>query len=244
MLKPSLAILALALVPTAADAGDWGGVFSAVTYASDYRFQGVSSTDLRPAVQGYAHWQRGDGVFAGVFASQVHYYDGGPKLEVDAYAGKHFELHGGRTELTPEVLYSTFPNDPTPGPTLDFVELELIAKRRAGPLTLTGTAQFTPQASYGTGRAWVAEGEAAYAANSRLTLKALIGRRWTQQGNDRTYFSLGAALGLSPSLYGPRYVVELKYQGTDLSRSECGFNPRICAPTLTGSLTVSLPPIL
>lgn len=244
MLKPSFAILALALAPNAAYAADWGGIFSAVTYASDYRFQGVSSTDLRPAIQGYAHWQRADGLFAGVFASQVHFYDGGPKLEVDAYAGKHFQLDGGRAELTPEVLYSTFPNNPTPGATFDFVELELIAKRRAGPLTLTGTAQFTPQASYGAGRAWVAEGEADFAVNSRVTVKSLLGRRWTQRGIDRTYFGLGADLALRPSRFGPRYVVELKYQGTDLSRAECGFNPRICAPALAASLTVTLPPIL
>src|SRR5690348_6113365 len=100
----ALASLALLLAPAAARAGDWGGSSSGITYASDYRYQGVSSTDLRPALQGYVHWQRADGVFAGVFASQVHYYDGGPRLKLDGYAGKHFELDGGRTELTPEVL--------------------------------------------------------------------------------------------------------------------------------------------
>ena len=241
---PLIAAVATLLAAPAAQAGGWGGVFSALTYTSDYRYQGVSSTDLRPALQGYVHWQRADGVFAGVFASQVHYYDGGPKLEVDAYAGKHFELDGGKTELTGEVLYSTFPNNPTPGPTFDFLELEFIAKHRAGPLTLTGAANFTPQGSYGAGETWVAEGEADYAVTSALTLKALAGRRWVHRGVDRNYWSLGGAYGFGKTIAGPRYVVELKYQGTDLDRAQCGFNPRICSPALVGAVTVSLPPIL
>jgi len=244
MRTPALALLALLLAPAAARAADWGGIFSAVTYTSDYRYQGVSSTDLRPALQGYVHWQRPDGVFAGVFASQVHYYDGGPRLEFDGYAGRRFELDGGETELTPEVLYSSFPNNPTPGPTFDFVELELIARRKAGPLTLTATTAFTPQGSYGAGEVWLAEGEADYALTPRLTLKALAGRRWVHRGVDRDDFSLGAALGLGQGRFGPRYVVELKYQGTDLDRIQCGFNPRICAPALVGSVTLNLPPIL
>jgi uncharacterized protein (TIGR02001 family) len=247
MKNARLALFAVAafLAASSAQAGDWGGVFSAVTWTSDYRYQGVSSTDLRPALQAYVHWQRADGVFAGVFTSEVHYYDGGPRQEVDAYAGKHFELDGGRTEVTPEVLYSSFPNNHTPGPTFDFLELELIGKRRAGPLTLTGTTAVTPQASYGAGEAWLAEGEADYALTPRLTLKALVGRRWVQRGEDRTYWSAGAALAFGKaSVAGPRYLVELKYQATNLDRAECGFNPRICGPALVGALTVNLPPIL
>jgi uncharacterized protein (TIGR02001 family) len=239
-----MAALLLILAPSAAHAGDWGGVFSALTYTSDYRYQGVSSTDLRPALQGYVHWQRADGLFAGVFASQVHYYDGGPRLEIDAYAGKHFELDGGRTELTAEALYSTFPNNPTPGPTFDFLELETIARHQAGALTLTGAATLIPEASYGAGVAWTVEGQADLALGHGLTLKGLVGRRWTHKGPDRTYFSAGAALGLGKARFGPRYIVELKYAGTNLDRTECGYNPRICAPAWVGALTVNLPPIL
>jgi uncharacterized protein (TIGR02001 family) len=244
MRTPVFALFTLLLAPSAACAGDWGGVFSAVTYTSDYRYQGVSSSDLRPALQGYVHWQRADGVFAGVFASQVHYYDGGPRLEVDTYAGRHFELDGGRTEVTPEILYSAFPDNPTPGPTFDFLELKLEAKRRRGPLTFTTDAAFMPRASYGAGEAWLLEGEADYAVTPRFSLKALAGRRWVHRGVDRNYWSLGAAYGFGGTRAGPRYIVELKYQGTNLSREQCGFNPRICGPEVAGSLTVNLPPIL
>jgi uncharacterized protein (TIGR02001 family) len=238
----ALAALALAAL-TPAHPRDWGQL-TAVTYTTDYRYQGVSNTDLGPALQGYLHWQRADGVFAGVFASQVHYYDGGPKLEVDTYAGKHFEFDGGGVEITPEILYSTFPDTPTPGPTFDFLELKLEAKRRAGPLTVTADSAFMPQASYGAGEAWLVEGEADYALTPRLSLKALAGRRWVHRGVDRNYWSLGAAYGFGGSRAGPRYVVELKSQGTNLSRGQCGFNPRICGPEVVGSLTVNLPPLM
>jgi len=239
----ALAALAVLAAPPAR-AGPWGGLFSGITWTSDYRYQGISSTDKRPALQGYLHWQRPDGVFAGVFASDVHYYDGGPKLEIDAYAGKHVELAGGRTEFTPEVLYSTFPNNRTPGPTFDFLELKVEAKRRRGPLTLAADAAFTPQASFGAGEAWIVEGEADYALTPSLTLKALAGRHWAHLGADRDYVSLGGAWGLHPSAFGPRYVVEVKYQSTSLSPARCGFNPRICGPALVGSLSVNLPPLM
>src|SRR4051812_38544706 len=91
---------AMALAPTPARAGDWGGLFSAVTLASDYRYQGVSESLGRPVVQGYVHWWRPDGFYAGVFAAQADFgYVGAPSYEIDAYAGKNVRLQGGRTEL-------------------------------------------------------------------------------------------------------------------------------------------------
>jgi hypothetical protein len=59
-MKSALALASLLLtLPVAADAGGrWGGLFSAVTLASDYRYQGVSESLGRPVVQGYVHWYR------------------------------------------------------------------------------------------------------------------------------------------------------------------------------------------
>ena len=54
-MKPlAAAATALLAFPSVADAGanDWGGLFSAVTLASDYRYQGVSESRGRPVVQG------------------------------------------------------------------------------------------------------------------------------------------------------------------------------------------------
>lgn len=61
---------------------------------------------------------------------------------------------------------------------------------------------------------------------------------------DRDYWNLGPAISFGQTPYGPRYVIEVRYQDTSLDRAHCGFNPDICGPAVVGSLTVSLPPIL
>src|SRR3954451_19981288 len=100
---------AATLAPTPAHAGDWGGLYSAVTRASDYRYQGVSESRGRPVVQGYVHWYRPDGYFAGVFGTQLDFgYQGAPTYEIDAYAGKNFRLGAGKTELKLQAMYTTF----------------------------------------------------------------------------------------------------------------------------------------
>ena len=242
---PILAALALAAWPaTRAQAADAGGLFSAVIWTSDYRFQGISNTDRRPALQGYVHWWRPDGFYAGLFATEVHYYDGGPRLELDAYAGKTFALDQGRSQLKAEVMYTSFPRNPTPGPTFDFVQVKGEAQRRAGRWTLLGSASFTPQASYGAGEAWLAQAQADYAVAPRLTLRAQAGRRWVHRGADRTFWSLGASRSLGGTAQQPRSVVALRYESTNLAPRACGFNPRICGPELIGSVTLNLPPLM
>jgi len=67
-MKPALALAGLlTALPATAQAGSWGGVFSAVTLASDYRYQGVSESLGKPVVQGYVHWARPDGFYLGAF---------------------------------------------------------------------------------------------------------------------------------------------------------------------------------
>ncbi|WP_337187424.1 TorF family putative porin [Phenylobacterium sp.] len=237
---PAALSLTAALLPApAARAGDWGGLFSAVMLASDYRYQGVSNSNNGPAMQGYVHWWRPDNWYAGVFATQVDYgYAQGPDFELDLYAGRHFVLDGGRTRLTGEVMATVFPDDRTPGPTLNFVQVKAVARRTEGPWTFAGAASFVPEASYGGGRAWRLESEAHYAVRPGLKAKALAGRAWRERGVDRSYWSLGAEATWKT------VTVEVKYQDTDLSKRRCGFNPDVCGPALVGVLTVALPPIL
>ena len=236
-LLPTAAILLAASLPAPlAQAHEWGGIFSAVMVASDYRYQGSSSSNLKPVVQGYAHLYRPDGYYAGVFATQVDYgYDNSPSYEVDAYAGKNIRL--GKTELKLEAMYSTFPDNQTWGPTLDFLSLKAAAKRTEGKLSLSGAAVFTPQGPYGAGEGWRAEGEAGYAVNPKLKLKALAGHSWTHRGQDRSYWELGATTSWK------NLALEVRYTDNSLSPARCGFNPDICGPAVVGTLTVSLPPI-
>jgi uncharacterized protein (TIGR02001 family) len=237
LLAPAaLAAILAALPATASAQQDWG-VFSALTLTSDYRFQGVSSSDNHPALQGYVHWQNKAGLYVGVFASQVDYNDYGTSYEIDTYAGRHFDLADGKTQITPELMYSTFPDNETPGPTYDFLQAKLSAERTEGRLKMKATVAFTPQASYGAGQAGLLQTQASYVVTDKLKLDASLGRYWVDRRPDRTFWSAGA------SYQWKTVTLDLRYEATDLSRRECGFNPNICGPAVVGRLTVALPPI-
>jgi uncharacterized protein (TIGR02001 family) len=237
-MKTPLAALAICVLPAAADAQDWG-VFSAVMLASDYRYQGVSESRGHGVMQGYVHWQDRAGWFVGVFGTQVDFgYPGGPSYELDSYAGKTLAFDGGKTELKLQGMYTSFPDDRTPGPTLDFAQISAQAKRRAGAWTLMATAAYDPQGSYGSGPVKRLEGEADFQAAKWLTLKAQLGTQGGGRGHERSYGSFGAVATWKTVAF------EIRYQATDRTRRNCGFQPTACDPGLVGTLTVGLPPIL
>jgi uncharacterized protein (TIGR02001 family) len=238
-MKALAAALGLFAVPPAAQAGDWGGLYSAVTLASDYRYQGVSESRGRPVIQGYVHWWRPDGFYAGVFATQVDFgYHGAPTYEIDAYAGKNFSLDAGKTELKLQAMCTTFPDNRTPGPTFDFIQGSVQLQHTAGPWTTRGLVSYVAESSYGSGPVSRAEGEADYAVSKSLTLKALAGTQGGGRGHDRTYWNLGGAWTWKTLTFA------LTYQDTDRTRANCGFQPKACDPAVVGTLTVNLPPIL
>jgi uncharacterized protein (TIGR02001 family) len=235
-LLPAAALVAALLPAPAARAQS--GLYSYVTLTSDYRYQGVSSSDRHAAVQGVVHYFRPDGWYAGLFVSEVDYgYAQSPSYELDFYGGKTVKLDP-KTDLKLQVLGTVFPDDETPGPTLNFVQGGVSLIRREGPLTLTGLATYVPEGSYGAGQIWRVEGGADYALTKSVTLKALAGHQTTERRPDRSYWSLGGELRWR------RLIFEAKYQDTDLSRRECGFNPNICRASVTGAVTAVLPLIL
>jgi uncharacterized protein (TIGR02001 family) len=239
MKAPAVAVILVLALPAVANAGDWGGLFSAVTLASDYRYQGVSESRGRPVVQGYLHWWRPDGVYAGVFATRVDFgYPGAPSYEIDSYAGKNFSLQGGKTELKLQGMYTSYPDNRTPGPTLDFMQATVQAKHTRGPWTTIGLVSYVPHGSYGSGPVMRAEGEADVAISKAVTLKALVGSQGGGRGHDRTYWSLGA------STTWKTLTFDLRYVDTDRTRANCGFQVKACDAAVVGSVSVSLPPIL
>ncbi|WP_293474745.1 TorF family putative porin [Phenylobacterium sp.] len=226
----------MALLAPAAHAQS--GLYSQVTLTSDYRYQGVSSTNRKPALQGVIHHFRPDGWYAGVFASQVDYgYAESPNVELDVYGGKTLKLDP-KTDLKLQALGTIFPDDRTPGPTLGFVQGGASIIRREGPWTLTGLATYVPQGSYGAGQVWRAEAAADYALGHGVTLKALAGHQTTERRPDRSYWSLGGEVRWKA------VILEARYQDTDLSRRDCGFNPDICGASVVGAVSLVLPLIL
>jgi len=230
------ALFAAALLAPAAHAQS--GLYSHVTLTSDYRYQGVSSSNRQAVFQGVVHHFRPDGWYAGLFASQVEYgYAEDPDYELDFYGGKTLKLDL-KTDLKLQGLVTIFPDDRTPGPTLNFVQAGASLIRKEGPLTLTGQTTYVPQGPYGAGQIWRAEGEAAYALGKSVTLRALAGHQASERRPDRSYWSLGAELKWR------HLIFDVRYQDTDLSKARCGFNPGICGPALTGAVTAVLPLIL
>ena len=230
------ALLTAALLASAAHAQS--GLYSQVTLTSDYRYQGVSSTNGHAALQGVIHHFRPDGWYAGLFASQVDYgYAQSPSYELDFYGGKTLKLDK-QTDIKLQGLVTTFPDNRTTGPTFDFIQGGVSVIRREGALTLTGLTTYVPQGSYGAGQVWRAEGEASYALTRAITLKGLAGHQWTERRPDRSYWSLGAEARWR------HLIFEVRYQDTDLSKAGCGFNPDICGPAVTGAITAVLPLIL
>ena len=230
------ALLVAALLATAAHAQS--GLYSYVSLTSDYRYQGVSSSEGKPAIQGVIHRFRPDGWYAGLFVSQVDYgYAQAPDYELDFYGGRTLKLDK-KTDLKLQVLATIFPDNKAPGPTVNCQEGGAPAPRTEGPVTVTGLATYVPQGSFRAGQIWRAEGEVAYALSKSVTLKAPAGHQTTERRPDRSYWSLGGEVRWR------HLIFDLRYQDTDLSRARCGFNPDICGPAVTGAVTAALPLIL
>lgn len=78
---------------------------------SDYRFRGISQTDLKPALQGGFDFAHKSGFYAGTWASNVSdfaNYGGGNGMEIDFYAGYKFPV--GAFTLDVGNLYYYYPS--------------------------------------------------------------------------------------------------------------------------------------
>jgi uncharacterized protein (TIGR02001 family) len=85
ILKNLSAAILLAASPLAAVAAEVSGN---VTLASDYRFRGISQTDTQLAIQGGFDVSFENGIYLGVWGSNVDFGSGAaPDLELDYYAG-------------------------------------------------------------------------------------------------------------------------------------------------------------
>ncbi|HYD18722.1 MAG TPA: TorF family putative porin [Patescibacteria group bacterium] len=80
---------------TEAASSPYGSFSATLTAVSDYRDRGISQTDEQPALQGSLDWAHDSGVYAGVWASNVDFNDGGEAdFELDTYLGYATEWAG------------------------------------------------------------------------------------------------------------------------------------------------------
>jgi hypothetical protein len=103
---------------------------------------------------------------------------------------------------------------------------------------VTALGTYVPDGSYTTKQIWRAELAADYALTKAVTLKTLAGHNWAENGRSRSYWSVGGAAKW-------RWLsLEVRYQDTNLSSAECGFNRDICGPAVTATLMADFPLIL
>ena len=102
-----------------------------VALTTDYIWRGISQTDGSPAIQGGFDAAYDNGVYAGVWASNVDFADDSDEsMELDLYAGWATEVSGVGVDLG--VIHYAYP---TSGTETDFTEVYVGLSM--GPVTLT-----------------------------------------------------------------------------------------------------------
>jgi uncharacterized protein (TIGR02001 family) len=214
----TIAVGLLATADGALAQSSWGGLYPSIFVTTDYRYDGASFTGHEPTVQGSLYWTRTDDLYAGVWVSGVDFSDLGDtttSYEVDVYGGRNFDF--GRTRLTLEGMYSSFPDNETPGPTYDFVTLRARVMQSLDALSFGGSLSYVPEASYRSGHAWRLKSETAYRWNDWLTTSASLGRRWSATQLERSFFEVAATATWNKASFS------LRYSDTNQSFVECGF---------------------
>jgi uncharacterized protein (TIGR02001 family) len=91
-MKKSIIAAALAVVCTSASAE----ITANLTAVSDYRFRGISQTELKPTLQGGVDYSHASGFYLGNWNSGVSsdFYLGGKGIESDVYLGVKKEISG------------------------------------------------------------------------------------------------------------------------------------------------------
>jgi uncharacterized protein (TIGR02001 family) len=203
-------------VPAPAAAADLGGGFSVTggaTLVSDYRFRGISQTDLHPAVQGTLTISEKSGFYATWWGSSIDdYIANGAPAENDLIAGYQKTLKN--TTINGGVLYYWYPGNH--GATTDFFEPFLSVAQAFGPLTAKATVNYAPKQkalSIGNGsedNLYLA-GDLSYAIpKTPLSLTAHLGHTWGPSylsiGKEYTDWNIGATFTKGPLSVGVQYV--------------------------------------
>lgn len=232
-----IVLSSLVLLPPAVAADEappFGNIYSFLRATSDYRVNGVSSSDRGPAAQASLYWAAPQRFFAGVWYSTVDFNDQGKtSYELDFYGGRNFRLE--YFDLIAEIFFYTTPDRSGPGATYDYTEGRLRLQDKFGRVTLRSTVGWSPSYSFGAGETWRIEASAAYSMTEWLAFNAVVGRRWLENRIDRSHWEAGF------TAHWKRLSLDLRYVDTTLSRRQCG-HVDWCSAAFVGTVTWDLPP--
>lgn len=183
-----------------------------VGVSSDYVFRGVSQTDEGPQVFGGVDLAMDNGLYAGVWASNVDFEpfgDDDTSAEVDLYAGIKPEAAGWVFDLG--AIYYAYVGQPDNFPELNYLEFKAGASRAIGPATIGGAVFYSPEFTGEVGEAVYFEANGAYTVNDRLTISGAVGRQtFSDIDSDYTTWNLGGTVALNET-----FGLDIRYWDTD-----------------------------
>ncbi len=214
-----------------------------VTYASDYRFRGISQGDRSQAIQGGFDIELESGLYVGTWASNVGAWSGAT-IEVDYYAGFAGEFNED-VAYDIGVLWYNYPEDDA-DPDLDYVEIYGSVSVLGGTL---GVA-YSPDYFAETDTFFYFYGDYSIPVMENLSLDLHLG--WNLFDSDEDFGAfIGPDVGEDPgkdyidysvglSTSGVGLDFSLAWIGTDLSKAECFAGTSLCDDTVVFSVSKSL----
>lgn len=161
-----------------------------VAATSDYAFRGISQTDEKPALQAGFTYTAPVGFYAGVWASNVDFGDGGPDAEVDTYIGYNTDLGDEFVNLDVMLNRYNYVGGDSPS---DLAYNELITKVTFGG-TVNLLVGYTNDV-YGSGETgWYYGAGASIGLPKDFTLNANIGQSTFDAGVATDYVDYGVSV--------------------------------------------------
>lgn len=213
-----------------------------LTYATDYRFRGISQGDRSQAIQGGFDIELGEGFYLGTWASNVGAWSAGT-IEVDYYAGYAKDL-GDRASIDLGAVYYGYPEDDAK-PDLDYIEFY-------GSLSfqdLTLGLNFSNDYFAGTDAFWYLYGDYSFGLGENLSLDFHLGLNLFEDAaagaaffavdeEDAKDSYIDYSIGLTTSGAGLDWT--LAFIGADLSKQDCFGGSKLCEDSLVVSVSKSL----
>lgn len=174
---------------------------------SDYVFRGFSQTDEDPAIQGGIDISTESGLYAGLWASNVDFYDS-TDAEVDAYIGYRTEAAGFAMDFG--LIGYGYVNDPN-GSGYNYAEAKIAASRAVGPATIGAAVYYSPNFFGADDEAVYYELNGAFTPFDKLTISGAVGEQTLDVNDDYTTWNVGATY----ALFGP-VALDVRYHDSDV----------------------------
>lgn len=210
-----------------------GELSACVTFATQYRFRGVTQTDEEPTVQGGIDYSHDSGVYFGIWGSNVDFNDSDEAhMELDVFGGYKYQLDCLTIDLG--AIAYIYPGAAS-SLDYDFVEVLLAVSYDFDKLfSLTGSLNYSPDYFGSSGHSFYPKLAVSVPLFCQLSLGAHVGYQAIEHNQAfglPDYFDWGVFVELEVL----ELTFKLEYIDTDISSADC---PDGCEPTVVLSLSM------